>query len=196
MSDAATLIHEAREEAGLSLRALAARSDVSYTTISRIENGRIDPSTGTLRKLLGALGEDLELGRRRIGEVPQLAALSDAWSKDRTGRDQPDWTRLRAFLDYLARRPGVALSAIRSRPAASGSLFMDNLLAGVAEKVADDHDGTPPAWTKRVPPLTDTWEALGTPRMRVTAAAATPAQLAARRILIPAASLWRDADGR
>ena len=193
VKEAATLIREAREECGLSQRALAIRADVSYTTICRIERGQIDPTTGTLRKLLGALGEELELGRRPVPSGVRLADLVDAWSTDRFGQDQPDWTRLRAFLDYLTRRPATAMSAIRSAPPASGSLFFDNLLAGMAEKIADDAGALRPAWTKRVPKLIDTWESLGTPRMRASATATTPPQLAARQIVIPEASLWRRA---
>jgi transcriptional regulator with XRE-family HTH domain len=189
--DAATLIREARRESGLSLRGLADRSDVSFTTICRIEKGHIDPTTGTLRKLLGALGEELELGRRPAPGRPQLADLTDAWSTDRFGQDQPDWTKLRAFLDDLARHPELAVSAIHARPAASGSLFLDNLIAGIAEKIADDAGSGRPAWTKTIPQLAETWQSLGTLRMRASAAAATPPQLAARRIVIPEASLWR-----
>lgn len=193
VKEAAALIREARDESGLSLRALAVRADVSYTTICRIEQGQIDPTTGTLRKLLGAMGEELELGRRPATGGPQLADLADAWSTDRFGQDQPDWTRLRAFLDYLARHPQRARAAIRCAPPKSGSLFFDNLLAGIAEKIADDAGASRPAWTKRVPELTDAWESLGTPRMRASATAATPPQLAARQIVIPEASLWRRA---
>ena len=191
VGEAGALIREAREQAGLSLRALADRSDVSFTTISRIEHGHIDPSTGTLRKLLGALGEDLELRRRPAGSVSELASLTGAWSKDRTGQDQPDWTRLRAFLDHLSRSPEIAAAAIRSKPQPSGSEFFDNLLAGIAEKVADDACLRRPAWTKRVPKLSRTWESIGTPRMKAGTAADTPPQLAARRIRIPVSSLWR-----
>jgi transcriptional regulator with XRE-family HTH domain len=193
MSDAATLIRGAREEAGLSLRALADRSDVSFTTICRIEQGHVDPTTGTLRKLLEALGESLELQRHPISRGPQLAELVDAWATDKLGQDHPDWTRLRAFLDYLERRPEYAEPAIRSKPPASGSIFFDALLAGIAEKTADDIAAARPAWTKRIPPLSKTWEGFGTPRMRSEAAAATPPQLAQRNILIPAAALWRHA---
>jgi transcriptional regulator with XRE-family HTH domain len=193
MKGAAALIREAREESGLSLRGLADGSDVSYTTICRIEQGHIDPTTGTLRKLLGALGEELELGRRPAPAGPQLADLTDAWSTDRFGQDQPDWTRLRAFLDHLARRPELAVSAIRAKPAPSATLFLDNLLAGIADKIADDAGSARPAWTKRVPRLVETWHSLGTPRLRAAAVTATPPQLAARRIVIPEASLWRRA---
>lgn len=187
------LVRQARKEAGLSLRVLAGRADVSYTTICRIEHGHIDPTWGTLRKLFGALGEDIGLQRRRAEIGPQVADLTDAWSTDRAGQDQPDWTELRAFLDFLSRHPDSAGHAVRATPPTSGSAFFDNLLAGIAEKVADDASIPRPAWTKRVRPLTERWESPGTPRLRARAAARTPPQLAARRILIPAASLWRDA---
>jgi transcriptional regulator with XRE-family HTH domain len=193
VKEAARLIREAREESGLSLRALAVRADVSYTTICRIEQGRIDPTTGTLGKLLGAMGEELELGRRPVVGGPQLADLADAWSTDRFGQDQPDWIRLRAFLDYLARHPQLVRSAIRAAPPRSGSPFFDNLLAGIAEKVADDAGDTRPAWTRRIPKLSEPWQSIGTPRIRASAAASTPPQFAARQLVIPEASLWRKA---
>ncbi len=193
MNEAATLIKEARRDARLSMRALADRADVSFTTICRIENDQIDPTLGTLRKLLGAVGEDLDLTRCRGPETPQLAALYDAWSPDLLGDPQPDWTRLRAFLDYLTRHNDLAPGAIRARPAPSGSAFFDNLLAGIAEKVADDAKESRPAWTKRVAELTEPWAADGTPRTLAAAAATTPPQLAARRITLSASSLWRGA---
>lgn len=193
--EAATLIREARKESRLSMRALADRADVSYTTICRIERGRMDPTLGTMRKILGALGEDLDLARRPGRQIPQLAGLSDAWSADQLGQHQPDWTRLRTFLDYLARHAELAAPAVRARPEPSGSVFFDNLLAGIAEKVADDAMFARPAWTKRVADLPEPWEADGTPRMREAAAAATPPQLAARHITLAASALWRGATG-
>jgi transcriptional regulator with XRE-family HTH domain len=191
VNEAGTLIREARKEAGLSLRALANLSDVSYPTICRIESGRIDPTTGTLRKLLRAMDADLQLGRRAADPVPRLADLYEFWSTDNTGQDQPDWTRLRSFLDFLSRHPELSASAVRAKPPTSGSDFFDNLLAGIAEKVSDDAGHRRPAWTKTIPPLATTWESFGTPRIRAEAEAATPPQLADRGILIPAPSLWR-----
>jgi transcriptional regulator with XRE-family HTH domain len=193
MQDAPLLVRQAREEAGLSLRALAQRADVAYTTICRIEHDQVDPTWGTLCKLFDALGEELGLERRKTRPRPQLADLSDAWATDRTGQDQPNWTRLRAFLDALARRPEHIAHALRAKPTASGSVFFDNLLAGIAEKVADDASIPRPAWTKKVPALAEPWEDIGTPRMRARARARTPAQLAARGIFLPASSLWRSA---
>jgi hypothetical protein len=123
--------------------------------------------------------------------VPSLASLAGAWSVTRDERGEPDWTRLRAFLDYLKRHPEQAPAAIEVAPVASGLHLLDNLLAGIAEKVADDAGAPRPTWTQEVTPLHEPWEGLGTPRMRAANAVAAPPQLVARNILIPAASLWR-----
>jgi hypothetical protein len=68
---------------------------------------------------------------------------------DALGEEQPDWTRLRAFLDSLARHPDLAEHAIRAKPRPSGSEFLDNVLAGIAEKVAEDSSIPRPAWTRK-----------------------------------------------
>ena len=195
VSDVASLVREARLEAGLSMRALARRADVSFTTINRIEHDQLDPTFSTVEKLLAAIGQELELSRRKAKPVPHLADLTDAWSTDATGQDQPDWTRLRAFTDHLARHPDIAQAAVIATPDPSGSTFLDTLLAGLAEKLADDGRFTRPAWTKRVPPLDHPWIGFGTPRMRAADRAATPPQLAERNLFIPSASLWRPTSG-
>ncbi len=84
--------------------------------------------------------------------------------------------------------------AIQAKPPLSGSVFFDNLLAGIAEKLADDRGIPRPAWTEEVPELHDTWNSFGTPRTLAAQAASTPAQLAQRNIRIPANSMWRDAN--
>src|SRR5437667_7863761 len=51
----------ARLTAGLSQRALDAKSGVPQSSIARIEAGTIDPRIGTLDRLLRACGFDLEV---------------------------------------------------------------------------------------------------------------------------------------
>lgn len=53
------LVREARQRAGLSQRALAARAGTSQSVVARIEQGRTDPSTATLARLLAAAGFEL-----------------------------------------------------------------------------------------------------------------------------------------
>lgn len=67
--------------------------------------------------------------------------------------------------------------------------MLDALLAGIAEELADDAGLERPRWTASVPPLQEPW--FPPPRMIAAARAATPPQLAARRIYIAACDLWR-----
>lgn len=191
MHSAGALLASARQEAGLSVRDLAARAKVAYSTVTRIEQGRMDPTIGMLTRLLQAAGRGLEVSTPE-SEAPQLADLVDAWHTDRSGQDRPDWTRLRAFLDALALRPELAGPATLRMPAPSGSEFMDNLLAGMAEKVSDDLGLPRPAWARKIHPLECPWVSPGTPRMQAEATTATPEQLSSRGITMRAESLWRN----
>src|SRR5262245_17792302 len=66
----AQLLVTARRRRGLTQAALAQRAGTSQPVISAYEHGRRDPTTATLRRLIGAAGERLEL---RFGtEAPEL----------------------------------------------------------------------------------------------------------------------------
>ena len=52
-------LRELRTERGLSVRGLAAISDLAFNTISLIEHGRMSPTVATLHKLASALGVPL-----------------------------------------------------------------------------------------------------------------------------------------
>jgi transcriptional regulator with XRE-family HTH domain len=58
---AATLLRHSRNRAALTQRQLASAAGVPQSTIGRIETGRINPTLDTLRHLLRATGQDLEL---------------------------------------------------------------------------------------------------------------------------------------
>ena len=191
MDNISDLIRTGRRELGLSTRSLASLAGVSYPTISRIENGHEQPRLDTLEKIATALGKSL---RPMFEPLPmlRLCDLADQWTYDATGEAQPAWTPWRAFADQVTVRPYLTAPAIAPAPAPSGSEFVDNLLAGTAEKLADDTGIRRPSWTLRIPPLRTPWRALGTPRMRADHATRTPPQVAARNITLPATSIWRD----
>ncbi len=191
-------VRRARTAAGLSIRALAEIAGISPTTVTRIEAGRVDPGWGTLRKVLAAAGEEAVLSTQRLPARPvrspsrtTLAGLSDAWQRTARG-DTPDWTRLRGALDVLAQHPELLPDALESRPKPSGSAVMDALLAGIADKLADDARLPRPAWTKRITRLESEWSAPGTPAMLAARRAATPPQLKERGLVLDESSLWRD----
>jgi len=53
------LLREARRRAGLTQRELAGRAKTSQSVVARIEQGRSDPSSATLSRLLSAAGFEL-----------------------------------------------------------------------------------------------------------------------------------------
>ncbi len=55
----ARLLREARARAGLTQRELARRAGTAQSVVARIEQGRSDPSTATLTRLLAAAGFEL-----------------------------------------------------------------------------------------------------------------------------------------
>lgn len=187
----AEFIRTARGGAGLSGRALARRAGVAYSTVVRIESGLVDPTTGMLETLLAAMGLRLILDDRPI-EQPWLGSLADAWEHDVVlGQDRADWTRVRAFTDYLAHHPESVADAVTPPPPRSGSAFMDNLLAAIAEVECDRHDIPVPAWTGRIRPLDLRWMTPTTPRREVLELESTLPQFLARNIALSADSLWR-----
>lgn len=189
MSSAATLVRTARTDADLSCGALARRVGVPTSTISRIERGEMDPTVTMLERVLAAAGQQLRVSATRAGQGPTLAKLASAYVPDGSGT-KIDWTRLRGFLDWLARHPEQVEAAIEVPPARTGTV-LDALLAGIAEKVADDHGVVTPRWTRAVPAATPPWSPPGTPRMIAKAARATPDQLRRRGVVLAESDLWR-----
>lgn len=189
--DVAEVLHHARKDANLTVRQLAALAGVAASTVSRIERRQMDPTVGMLTRLLAAAGQDLELTTHRMYQG-RLNALTDAWRVGPDGTDRPDWTRLRAFLDHLRLHPALTRAAIADKPEPSGSPVIDNLLAGIAEKLSDDADLPRPSWAADVPGLSKPWCTPATPRMRAVARSRTPAQLASRGFTVSSDSLWRD----
>ena len=191
--EVAEVITRAKGSSEVSVRALAASAGVAGTTITRIQGGVVDPTLHTVERILEAAGFELSLSVvRRGGErTPGLGDLSDAWSI-RRDRVRPDWTRWRAFLDHLALHPEHVAEAIYVPPLPAGSRTIDALLAGVADKVADDAGLPRPSWTAMAPVLDEPYE----PLVRRGVQLEVPPQLAARGLMIDTQSLWRAENGR
>lgn len=110
MGVAAELIREARQAAGLTMAELAERAGSSKPTISRYENGLVDPGVETLNRLLHACGRELrahptglpssrvEIGRRF--EV-QRGPTTDDVTRTSDGRELRTAADLEAFAAEL-----------------------------------------------------------------------------------------------
>ena len=183
MSSVGELIRQRRGALGLSTRHLASLAGVGYPTISRVENGHEEPRWSTLEKLATALG--LELTFEEAGGFTKLADLTPLVD------GEPDWTVLRAFVDQIRLRPELTAAATAAQPLPSGSTLVDNLLAGIAERLAGFVAIRPPAWTLEVAPLVELWVAPMTPGRREKAEANTPLEFQARNIVLPEGAVWR-----
>ena len=187
--DLGQLVTNAKESANIPIRKLAADAGVAGSTITRIQAGAVDPSFNTLVRILDATGYDIEIVATPHGarKHPRLADLIDAWSyRDSTIR--LEWTRWRTFLDRLALHAENLPEAIYTSPPPSGNQVIDNLLAAIAEKLADDANLPRPSWTKNVKKLATPYRPS---TARNLADADVPQQLAERGLMIDTASLWR-----
>jgi|GEM_PF-1521443 len=117
MSVAARLIRTARITAGLTMAELADRAGTSKPTISRYENGLVDPGTETLSRLLHACGQELRAG-------PSGLPCSAGELKSRfEGRDGPTADDLTRTTD------GRELRTLADLQAFAAELRDDGLLA-------------------------------------------------------------------
>lgn len=186
------LLTRAKGSSGLSVRALASSAQVATSTITRIQSGTVAPTVPMLDRIAEAAGFDLhvELRRRGATQPPRLGDLVDAWAR-RDGEVRLDWTRWRALLDHFALRPERIPDAIYPVPSPAGDPIIDALLAGVAEKLADDARLPHPAWCALAPWLDAPYRP---PVLRRIPGRTVPRQLEDRGLLIDAESLWRNAD--
>ena len=107
--DAGQLTHLARQRHGLSQAELAARAGTSQPVISAYEHGRRDPSTRTLRRLLAAAAERLEL---RL--APTVAEIPPPADPEEHGRRLVDVLLLADAVGHRPRRP-LSFPRIASR---------------------------------------------------------------------------------
>lgn len=180
----------AKRASGFPVRALAETADVAGTTITRVQSGTVDPSVGTLDRILDAAGFELSLVVRRKDDARRrsLADLVDAWT-NHLGQVDLHWPRWRALLDDLAQHPDHVPEAIYLPPWPTGEPVVDALLAAVAEKLADDARLPRPSWTEHVPLLTEPYVPTVARKVK---GRTIPPQLAIRSLMIDTESLWRD----
>lgn len=191
MIDSAAILRNARANAGLSRRALAAKAGVPTTTVSRIEDGQSDPTLTMLGRLVDAAGSDLVIESRPREDRLTLAELATAYSEE-GGRLKIDWTRLRALVDRVEQHPECLSVAIVDPPTPTVPL-LNALLAALAEQLADEHGIERPRWTRTVGRLAEPWFPPSTPRMRDSFQQSTPEAFRRRNLFLSRSALFRSA---
>lgn len=181
MSETAELIRNAREQRGLSQRALAERAGVEQSTIARIELGDSDPAYSTVIRLLDAAGF------RLLEPQPSIPTLTEA----ATGGDELDWTMLRSVTDLAERDPSAVGLLVGGEPSTETSPTARTILAAVAAFLAEQAGAPTPAWARHTPALPEPWHPDGTPRMIRQTIAETPPAVARYNVWIRASALQR-----
>lgn len=189
----ADLLRDARLASGASASEVARRAGVATTTVTRTESGDMNPTISMLEKLLDAVDCRLHLRVEKILNE-SISELGDAWTDESWGQEI-DWTRLRSFVDHLARHPELTSAAIADAPKRSGFIQLDVILAAVAEKLADDSGIMRPSWCNSVMPLKTKLIPTGTPRMVKAAVATAPTQFKERNIYLSGREIWRHKAG-
>lgn len=98
---------------------------------------------------------------------------------------------LATFMDYLPTSSQTRQALISAAPAPTGNAVTDNMLAGLAETIADEAGLPTPAWCATVPPLQEALPIDGTPRMLAKQRAAALLRFLDRGITMPRTSLFR-----
>ena len=181
------MVREWRVEAGLSQRALARRCGAFASTIRRIEDGSSDPTITMLQRIAAASGRQLTVDSAAPNET-SIAGLVARLAIDEFG--EPDWTEIRSYADWTDQHPHDALGSIALPPMRTESDRIDNLIAAIAETIADACDAAPPRWCAPVDPLAEPWLAPGTAAMRARHEADIPPRFASRNVRLPAGTVW------
>lgn len=180
-----------REDAGLSVRALAQRADLAASTVHRVERGALRPTVETLERIATSTGHAL------VVEAPpesskSLLGLGLAIADDLRG-DEPDHIVRRAA--ELASRFAAADRAQRAwmlavAPPSTGSPEWDAFLGGLAEWLAVTHDLPTPTWAGAPDRfLGRGWWVTDLPSLRAWEFAGTPVSLQRRGVYLHRDSL-------
>lgn len=116
MGVAAELIRAARQAAGLTMAELARRAGSSKPTVSRYENGLVDPGAETLNRLLRACGWEL-----RAGSVGLPASLTEVGERFE-GRSDPGVDDVTRTIDGRELRTAANLEAFAAELRGEGLL--------------------------------------------------------------------------
>ena len=185
------LVRELRLDAGLSLRELAAASELAVSTIHRTERGELHPTVDTLERIVAATGH-----RLRLDAHPESAGsvlgLSLVLRRELT--DQKGLSVVRRAAE-LASRFDAAPSASRARmllaePPPVGAVEWDAFLGGFAEWLAVRSGVEVPVWTESPSRFLERgWWVTPMVSMRAWEFAGTPVSLQRRGVFLHRESL-------
>jgi len=178
-----TLIHEARQAAGITQLELASRAGTAQPAVAAYESGARTPNLATLKRLLGACEYDVELlARPRLRRgAASLAELGQTIMEDLAqGLEQDALRLLFGFADdFRGSSRAGRIALLREEPSPTGDARFDAALAGVAELFAAEGAIVAPAWVNGEGHFVEPWWFVASrPEFHAYTFAHTPALLA------------------
>ena len=185
------LVRQLRSEAGLSLRELAAASDLAVSTIHRTEKGDLHPTVGTLEQIVAATGRRLRLdvSPDSAGSVLGLGLVLR--QELEAGESV---TVVRRAAELASRFESAAESnragMVVAEPPSVGAVEWDAFLGGLAEWLAVRVGSEPPTWTESPTRFLDHgWWVTPMASLRAWEYAGTPVSLKRRGVFLHRESL-------
>ena len=189
MTQASTLLRQARSLRHQTQRAVASRAGIAQPTIAAIESGRRDATVSTIARLVESAGCQLAVLPTRS---PSAAAAAAAIEQAIRAADEPRAFRHVVQLadDLEGAEPAVAVALCVQPPAPTGSDRYDALLAALVEHRLRGRRLPVPTWVREprrtlphpTPLLDEDW-------YRELSDATAPRAFRKHNILIPAGEL-------
>ncbi len=185
MINASALIKNHRQAAGLSQRELARRAGTSSATLHRYETAKVDPSTGTLNRILRAC---LPRHRRWASAAELSHTLAD---RLRAGETTDAWRLIAEFIDDDRGADDAEFAlVVADPPTATGEPRAAALVAAIVEYLAMKRGLVPPSWTQAMSEVTPWWF-VGRAGFRALALRESPPSFARRGIFVTSGALER-----
>lgn len=185
----ASLIKQARQDAGITQLQLADRAGTTQPAVAAYESGARTPTLTTLERLLCACEHNLEITaspRTRRGAA-SLGQLSPVIAGDLAqGRERDALRLLFGFADDFrgSSRPGK-ISLLHEEPPTTGDARFDAALAGTAEFFAREGNISAPRWVNEPSRFVEPWWfATSKPAFEAYTLAHTPAVFARHGVFI------------
>lgn len=194
---AAHLMRQVRRQAGLSQLALAERAGMSQSMVSAYENGRRQPTTPTLARLLAAAGTRLQLVAQpaaiRTGAEPIAVVARRIARALSTGDAAGAWRQLVGFTDdFRSSAPGGRGWLVQEPPALLEQSNYNAAIAGLVEYLCAQRRMPVPAWTSEEDRFVQPWWfPAGLPALRARALRDSPISFKRHGVFVTAEAFDR-----
>lgn len=175
---------ENRNKIGVSQRAMASLSGLSFRTIQLLESGVHDPKISTLKNIAKALGYPPDIIGHHLDIIFNEPADSILIISERILEEGEDSWKIWLFNFVDAFRQHKEISYIRNPPTQGLPPKIVALLSSTVETLCDELSIAKPTWCGSVSMLATPWFVSGVENLKATAIAESPIHFRKRNIFV------------